>query len=102
MAKARLRALGATASPTKPASTTSTAETMTDIARHRARGGVAHKDAAYAFNPNPEHLAMLLDMGMSRERGYRALQAVNNSSVEAALDWLGEHQDDTGQQLAEA
>jgi thiol-disulfide isomerase/thioredoxin len=72
---------------------TDASRALQEAAKARARAG-ASKPAG--FTPNAEHLAMLVDMGISRERGHRALQAINNSSIDAALDWLAAHQDDAG------
>jgi PUB domain/UBA/TS-N domain len=77
------------------------------IAASKARSGVmggagggsasvSHAASSALFVPSAAHLGTLVEFGFSREKAWRALKATNNSSVEAALEWLDSHQDDKG------
>jgi hypothetical protein len=49
-----------------------------------------------SFNPAPQLHSLLLEMGIPAPRAWRALEATANASVETALEWLEQHQDDAG------
>ncbi|KAL7556078.1 hypothetical protein ACA910_004627 [Epithemia clementina (nom. ined.)] len=65
---------------------------MSNASAAAAAGTVAAASAAAVLDKNA--LAQLMDMGFSLNSSKRALTAVGGSSVEAAMEWVFEHNND--------
>jgi hypothetical protein len=92
---ARLAHLGAGGPATSAASGVSTGPASVPAVA-AAPVAAASKAPSAAFSPAPQLQSLLLDMGIAAPRAWRALEATANASVEAALEWLEQHQDDAG------